>query len=218
MVETGSLIGDIQRSTHLEPLHQIRVGYEGPSEPHHVRISGAHSFVSRFTGVAPTDQQGSCSLLRQMAILGRPGEVIHNVGELGLCQVDVRQVELIELCEQVREEIFGVCVGPSCVVHTEWRDSNGCLVCTYFVDDSVGYLQQEFAPVLHGASVFVRAVVDGVLHERIQQVAMCSVYFTPVKTFIEKCFEHLENLFHLRPGCNLPSNVQLFSFPFLRRS
>ena len=157
--------GDIQRSVLLEPLHQVRVSDEGSPEPDQISVPRSHSFVPGFPSVAATDEQWGGSVFRETAMLGHPGEVVQELGEFGLRQVDVRQVELVELSEQVGEESLGVGVGPGRVVDTEWRDSDGRLVGTDLVDDSLGHLQQQPAPVLHGTSILVCAVVDGILHE-----------------------------------------------------
>lgn len=70
------------------------------------------------------------------------------------------------------------------VLDGERRDPHGGPLGAYLTGDCLCDFQKKPATVGDGASILVLAIIDSVLYELVDQVSMCSVDFTSIKTWV----------------------------------
>lgn len=101
-----------------------------------------------------THQQRRRPPLRDIQVLGLPLHDVHDVREIGLREVDVCEMELVELLQQVDQKRFwvGVCTA---VLDREGGNSHGCVVGADLCCYCLGDLEEEPAAVGDAASVVV---------------------------------------------------------------
>ena len=182
-VECGPIV-HVELRFDREPQREVGVGYEEAAERYQVGATAPDHLHPGLPSVpAAPHQHAVVGVPEYAAIVRRVHEARRAfVVEPRLRHVEVRELLLVELRDQVEAERDGVGIRGAQVVD-DGRDPDGrALFPAHLCCHGRHYLQPEAAPVLHAAAVVIGAVIDAVLEELVDEVAVAGMDLDAVES------------------------------------